>query len=87
VKILPVKLTFTVAAVVATLCLDALDAGTSHAGMYGDSRWCAVSNQGTDAFSWDCEYDTIEDCMPAVLTGNRGFCAMNPFWHAAPDQK
>jgi len=80
VKILPVKLTFTVAAVVATLCLDA---GTSHAG----SRWCAVPNQGTDAFSWDCEYDTIEDCMPAVLTGNRGFCAMNPFWHAAPDQK
>jgi hypothetical protein len=55
--------------------------------MYGDSRWCAVANQGTDALSWDCEYDTIEDCTPAVLTGNRGYCAMNPYWRPAPDQK
>jgi hypothetical protein len=84
VKILPVKLTFAVATVAAALCLDA---GVSHAGMYGDSRWCAVTNQGTDALSWDCEYDTIEDCTPAVLTGNRGYCAMNPYWRPAPDQK
>jgi len=84
VKILPVKLTFAVTVVAAALCLDP---GTSHAGMYGNSRWCAVTNQGTDAFQWDCEYDSIEDCMPAVLTGNRGFCAMNPYWRATPDQK
>src|SRR5215471_13089627 len=84
VKILPVKLTFAVTVVAAALCLDP---GTSHAGMYGNSRWCAVTNQGTDAFQWDCEYDSIEDCMPAVLTGNRGFCAINPYWRAAPDQK
>ena len=24
--------------------------------------------------------------QPAVLTGNRGFCAMNPFWRPAPDK-
>jgi hypothetical protein len=83
VKILPFKLAFAVAAA-AALCLDA---GTSHAGMYGNSRWCAVTNQGSDALSWDCEYDTIEDCTPAVLTGNRGYCAMNPYWRATPDQK
>jgi uncharacterized protein DUF3551 len=80
VKIFPVKLTFAVAVVAAALCLDA---GTSHA---GNSRWCVVTNQGTDALNWDCEYETIEDCTPAVLTGNRGFCATNPYWRAAPDQ-
>lgn len=84
VKILPVKRPFAVAIVAAALCLDA---DPSHAGMYGDSRWCAVTNQGTDAFQWDCEYDTIEECTPAVLTGNRGYCAMNPYWRPAPDRK
>jgi len=33
----------------AALCLDA---GTSHAGMYGNSRWCAVTNQGSGALNW-----------------------------------
>jgi len=58
----------------------------SHAGLYGNSRWCAVTNQGSDALDWDCEYDTVEDCTPAVLNGNRGFCAINPYWRAAADQ-
>jgi hypothetical protein len=84
VKILPVKLTFAVAIVAAALCLDA---GAGHAGMSGNSRWCAVTDQGADVLSWDCEYDTIEDCTPAVLTGNRGYCAMNPYWRPAPNQK
>ena len=83
VKILPVKLTFAVAVIAAALCLDP---GASHAGMYGNSRWCAVTNQGSDALDWDCEYDTAEDCTPAVLTGNRGFCALNLYWRAASDQ-
>ena len=83
VKILPVKLTFAVAAVAAALCLDP---STGHAGLYGNSRWCAVTNQGSDALDWDCEYDTADDCTPAVLTGNRGFCALNPYWRAASDQ-
>jgi hypothetical protein len=84
VKILPLKLTIVVAVAAAALCFDA---GPSHAGMYDNSRWCAVTNQGTDALSWDCEYDTIEDCTPAVINGNRGFCAINPYWRANPDQK
>ncbi len=83
VKILPVKLTF--AAAVAATALG-LDARTSQAGMYGDSRWCAVTNQGSGALDWDCEYATLEDCTPAVLRGNRGFCAINPYWRAASDQ-
>ena len=83
VKIFPFKLALAVAAASAAICFEP---AASHAGMYGDSRWCAVSNQGSDALNWDCEYDTIEDCQPAVLTGNRGFCAMNPFWRPAPDK-
>ena len=76
VKIFPFKLALAVAAASAAICFEP---AASHAGMYGDSRWCAVSNQGPDALNWDYEYDMIEDCRPAVLTGNRGFCAMNPF--------
>jgi len=83
VKIFPLKLPLAVAAATAAICFEP---AASHASVYGDSRWCAVSNQGPDALNWDCEYDTIEDCQPAVLTGNRGFCAMNPFWRPAPDK-
>jgi hypothetical protein len=83
VRLLPVKLRLAVAVVTIALCLDP---GTSHAGMYGNSRWCAVTDQGSDVLNWDCEYDTVEDCMPAVLAGNRGFYAINPYWRPAPDQ-
>ena len=83
VKISPVKLVFAVAAVAATLCFDP---AITHAALYGNSRWCAVTNQGSDALNWACEYDTVEDCTPAVLTGNRGFCAQNPYWRPASDQ-
>lgn len=83
VKILPVKLTFAAAGMAAALLVDPC---TSRAGMYGDSRWCAVTNQGSGALDWDCEYATLEDCTPAVLRGNRGFCAINPYWRAASDQ-
>jgi hypothetical protein len=56
--------------VAAALCLDAR---TSHAGMYGNSRWCAVTNQGSGALDWDCEYATLEDCTPAVLRAIAAF--------------
>jgi hypothetical protein len=55
----------------------------SRAGTTGDSPWCAVTDQGGGALSWDCEYDTVEDCYPAVTLGNRGYCARNP-WYVAP---
>ena len=54
--------------------------GTSRAGTYGDEKWCAVSNDGGDALNWDCEYDTVDDCSPAILVGNRGYCTINPYW-------
>ena len=27
---------------------------------------------------WDCQYNSLEECVPNVLSGNRGFCNVNP---------
>jgi hypothetical protein len=51
-----------------------------HAASYGDEKWCAVTNDGGDAINWDCEYASVVDCEPAVTQGNRGFCAINPYY-------
>ena len=45
---------------------------------FGDAPWCAVMSLGTGGVYWDCEYRTIEECVPNVLAGNRGFCNLNP---------
>jgi Protein of unknown function (DUF3551) len=73
-QILP-KMTFAVTILAAFMCFDV---SASRASQYGNSPWCAVENDG-DRFVWDCEYDSIADCRPAVLSGNRGFCARNPY--------
>jgi len=83
VKIVLAKLAGAIAVLAAALFLNV---AASHAGLYGNSRWCAVTNQGSGALNWDCEYATAEDCAPAVLTGNRGFCAINPYWRPAADR-
>jgi Protein of unknown function (DUF3551) len=46
---------------------------------YGDAPWCAVISLGTGDVQWDCEYRTVEECIPNVLAGNRGFCNVNPY--------
>lgn len=71
------KLLFVAALVAAALCLGI---PASSAGTYGDEKWCAVSNDGGDSLNWDCEYATVPDCEPAVTSGNRGFCAINPYY-------
>ena len=45
-----------------------------------EAPWCAVINQGRDAH-WDCQYRSIEECVPNVIAGNRGFCNQNPAYH------
>jgi len=68
----------------ATIALAALsmaavvDVTESRAGTYGDAPWCAVLDMGTGNIEWDCEFQTVEQCTPAVLAGNRGFCNHNP---------
>ena len=50
--------------------------------------WCAVVAMGDGDMQWDCEFRTIEECRPQVLSGNRGWCNPNPYLSAAaPAQK
>jgi hypothetical protein len=46
---------------------------------YGDAPWCAVMELGEGDVQWDCEYNSVEACVPNVLAGNRGFCELNPY--------
>ena len=71
---------FVLALGAAALCC----ATPGRAGSYGDEKWCAVTNDGGDALNWDCEYDSVIDCEPAVTQGNRGFCAINPYYRPQP---
>jgi hypothetical protein len=50
------------------------------AGTIGDAPWCAVQNLGEGDMIWDCEFQSAEQCQPAVVAGNRGFCNLNPRW-------
>ena len=46
----------------------------------GPAPWCAVVSLGKGSVYWDCRYRTIEECVPNVIAGNRGFCNHNPYW-------
>jgi hypothetical protein len=35
-------------------------------------------NLGDGNRYWDCQYNSLEECVPNVLSGNRGFCNVNP---------
>ena len=61
-------------------------ATTSHAATWGHAKWCAVTNNGGDDIMWECVYDTVEECQPFILAGNRGFCSLNPYWRG-PNQQ
>ena len=53
--------------------------GTSSSRAYGDAPWCTVINIGPGTVYCDCQYRTIEECVPNVIGGNRGFCNLNPW--------
>jgi hypothetical protein len=46
---------------------------------YGDAPWCAVVELGQGEVYWDCRFRTVEECVPNVIAGNRGFCNLNPY--------
>jgi len=46
---------------------------------FGDAPWCAVTALGRGDVYWDCQYRTVEECVPNVIAGNRGFCNLNPY--------
>jgi hypothetical protein len=51
-----------------------------------EGPWCALLNMGSD-LSEDCQYRTLEQCLPAVSGGFRGFCNPNPRWHGAEERR
>jgi hypothetical protein len=45
----------------------------------GDAPWCAVTEIGDGDGAWDCQYRSVEECLPNVLAGNQGHCNPNPY--------
>jgi hypothetical protein len=45
--------------------------------------WCAVQEIWPGSVSWGCSYWTLEECVPEVIAGNRGFCNQNPYWQVS----
>ena len=77
------RLTAAIVTVAAAMCLQV---SSSQAQYYGDAPWCAVLQIGTGSVTWHCYYRTVEECVPNVLAGNRGFCQRNPYYQAAAPQ-
>jgi hypothetical protein len=46
----------------------------------GDAPWCAITQVGDGDGQWDCQYETVDECVPHVLAGNRGNCSPNPYY-------
>ena len=73
-----VHLVFVTAVAIAALALGQCPAAAREA------PWCAVVNDIGD-MTWYCQYNSVEECEPHVLAGNRGICNPNPRYHA-PEQ-
>jgi hypothetical protein len=76
------NLIFASTAAVMALCLNI---PASIAFQTGDSHWCHVQDKG-DIMSWDCDYDSIDECQPVIVNGGGGWCSINPTWHPEPQQ-
>jgi hypothetical protein len=61
---------------IALLGLDQRPAAASEA------PWCAVYSFGRGGEIWECQYRSVEECVPHVTSGNRGFCNPNPRFQA-----
>ena len=51
-----------------------------------NAPWCAVISMGRGDAYWDCQYFTLEDCVPQVIAGNRGFCNANPAYKGVAER-
>ena len=61
----------------------AFEVSAGDAAYIGNAPWCAVVNTGAGAVEWDCEYPSVQACVPNVVAGNRGFCGLNPYYSPA----
>jgi hypothetical protein len=82
----PVKIIIRLAFAAALSSAAVLVFGVSAGHADGDEPWCAVVDQGAGNLMWECYYQTIAECRPNVLAGNRGFCQRNPDYEAAAPQ-
>ena len=48
-----------------------------------EAPWCAVVGVGKGSVYWDCQYRSLDECVPHVLAGNRGSCNPNPSYRGA----
>jgi hypothetical protein len=69
-------------AVLAGAAVAAIYLATASPGRAAEGPWCAVLNFGNDVTE-DCQYRSLEECVPAVTAGFRGFCNLNPRWQGA----
>jgi hypothetical protein len=70
---------------IAVTVLFFLHASLGRAAYAGEAPWCAVVELGAGDVEWDCHYVSVAACAPNVIAGNRGFCAMNPYYSPAPN--
>ena len=71
------------AIVAASLALGSISSPrAAHA--LGDAPWCAITQVGEGAQAWDCQYETVQECAPALIGGNRGSCSPNPYYSPPP---
>ncbi|HWC93601.1 MAG TPA: DUF3551 domain-containing protein [Pseudolabrys sp.] len=70
------------AVAVTVLCVNAQPAPAA-----GYAPWCAVSSMGRGGAYWDCSYATLDQCVPFIVAGNRGFCNPNPAYVAASEPR
>ena len=56
----------------------------ANASVVGDAPWCAVVSTGWGEIEWNCSFWRFEDCVPEVISGNRGFCQQNPNFQEPP---
>jgi hypothetical protein len=83
------RLTMTRLTLAAAALAAVLSFGSGPARAAGDAPWCAVHSMGAGTAYWDCQYQTLEQCVPEVIAGLRGFCNQNPRWegwYAKPAQ-
>jgi hypothetical protein len=51
-----------------------------------EGPWCAIINFGSDVTE-DCQYHSLQECLPAVTAGFRGFCNQNPRWQGVTEPR
>jgi len=68
--------------ILATALLLAVLSCATRSARTEETPWCAVITLGMGDAYWDCQYRSLEECIPQVLAGNRGFCNPNPRFRA-----